>query len=343
MNSIPINPIIEKCYKNYNVNIDILKNKIKFPIDKNNIYQTGECIYYIPPNYTPQNYIFAFDLDNTLTYHILDMYPKTGKDIYLLPNRFPVLEYLFLSGYTIAVFTNHASVTIPNIKERIYNFLKMVNLPIYVFAAHGRDKKTGKNIYRKPEIGMWELFLEKSKIKPKKIYFSGDALGRDANADFADSDKVFGERIGATIIDPENLFGVFDIDSIPKRKKEVVIFVGPPGANKSTMYNRKYKDYIYINKDTQKTREMKLYLNALQTGKSIVVDDTNPSAETRKKFIDPAKNKGYKITILHFVIPGHNYNAKREGVKKVKTLAYSMFYNRFNIPTSEEGDIYIVW
>jgi bifunctional polynucleotide phosphatase/kinase len=146
----------------------------------------------------------------------------------------------------------------------------------------------------------------------------------------------------ADIIHPENLFGIFDNNSIPKRKKEVVLFVGPPGANKSTMYKQKYKDYVYINKDTQKTREMKLYLEALKTGRNIVVDDTNPSVEVRNAFIEPARKNGYEITILHFVRPGHNYNEKRE-VKKVPRIVYSIFYSRLQVPSEEEGDVYTVW
>ena len=328
---ITMNPKVEKCYTKYGLLLKEIPD-----IVRNNDYKfetKDTCVYHVPRDYIPKDYIFALDLDNTLTYHQKTLYVKHADDIHLLPKRHEVLQRIFKLGYTIVVFTNQMTMNGETVIERMKNFLKQVKLPIYVFASLKKDK------YRKPDIGMWNLFLDKSGVDPKRIIFSGDALGRPV--DFSDSDKVFAENIGALILTPEETFGEFDHRTIPKKRKEVVVFVGPPGSNKTTLYNEKYSDYVHINKDTQKTREMTLYKVALLRGESIVVDDTNAKEETRKTFIQPAKELGYHITILYFVKAGHNYNDKRR--VKVPDLVYNIFFKNLQVPTEKEGDVYLVY
>lgn len=330
--SIEINPEVENCYKKYMITFEkifniVRKNDIVFQVENNS------CIYHIPRDYIPKNYIFALDLDNTLTYHEKTLYVKHSDDIHLLPNRYDILQKIFKLGYTIVVFTNQSTMNSTTAIKRMQTFLEQVNLPIYVFASLKKDK------YRKPDIGMWELFLCKSRLKPKKIYFSGDASGREF--DFADSDKIFAKNINATIFTPEEIFGEFDPQTVPKREKEVVLFVGAPGSNKSTLYNQKYSDYVHVSKDIQKTKEMSIYMSALKNNQNIVVDDTNPTKDVRSTFIDPAKKLGYNVTILYFVKAGHNYNDKR--AKKVPDLVYYIFFKKLEVPTEEEGNVYLVY
>ena len=61
------------------------------------------------------------------------------------------------------------------------------------------------------------------------------------------------------------------------------MIVGPPASGKSTLA-RKYlaaKNYVVVNRDTLKTQEKCLShaSNALKDGKSVVVDNTNPTKE----------------------------------------------------------------
>lgn len=326
-----INPEVAKCYKKHGIRLENILDIVR---KKDLEFETfATCIYHIPRDYKPKNYVFALDLDNTLTYHEKTLYVKHADDIHLLPQRYKVLQKIFKSGYTIVIFTNQSTMNAKTAIKRMQNFLQQVNLPIYVFAALKKDK------FRKPDTGMWELFLKKSGIVPKKIYFSGDALGREF--DFSDSDREFAKAFDATIVTPEKLFGEFDPNTIPKRKKEVVLFVGAPGSNKSTLYRQKYSDYAYVNKDTQKTKEMTVYKLALKNGRNIVVDNTNPTKEVRDTFIKMAKSLGYSITILYFVKAGHNYNDKR--AKKVPDLVYHVFFKKLEVPTDEEGQIYLVY
>lgn len=333
VDKMEINPKIEKCYQKLGLTVEKIKDI--FYKGKYQMKTKDTCVYYVPENYKPQDYVFAVDLDNTLTYNEQSLYIKHPDDIKLLPNRLETLQKIFKMGYTIAVFTNQATMKEPDVMKRMKNFLQLVNLPVFVFASVKKDN------YRKPEIGMWNLFLNLSKIIPKKVYFSGDALGREV--DFSDSDRKFAEKIKSSILVPEEVFGEFDPETIPKNKnsKELVIFVGAPGSNKTTLYRQHYSDYVHVSKDIQKTREMKVFFTALKENKNIVVDDTNPTKAIRAQFIEPAKNLGYSIVLVYFVRAGHNYNDKR--VEKVPDVVYHTFFKKLEPPDNEEGDTYIVY
>lgn len=327
MIEIPSNPKVKSCLEK----LGIISPTITYSLSDVRISET--CVYNVPPNYTPSPYLFLFDLDSTLTYHQKTLFIKHPDDIHLIPNRLKYLRQLFYEGYTIVVFTNQATMNASSVELRIKNFLKLVNIPIYVFASVKKDK------YRKPEIGMWKLFLSLTKLKPKKIYFTGDALGR--HFDFADSDKLFAEKIGAQIFEPEEIFEPFDPSLIIHSKREVVILVGAPGSNKSTFARTHLPKHRLISKDIHKQNEMRYFLSAIRNNENVVVDDTNPSIEVRQQFIVPAKKLGYSIILLYFVRAGQNYNEKRE--EKVPQIAYHIFYKKLQVPTETEGDVYIVY
>src|SRR5262249_4770419 len=53
-------------------------------------------------------------------------------------------------------------------------------------------------------------------------------------------------------------------------------------------------DYIHVNLDTLKTKSkcFKAVEEALESGKSVIIDNTNPSAAARLEFTEIAKEKG---------------------------------------------------
>ena len=60
--------------------------------------------------------------------------------------------------------------------------------------------------------------------------------------------------------------------------KEMVIFVGSPGAGKSTFWQNYMPKYHRVNRDTLKTKEKcyKVADEQLTKGNSVVIDNTNP-------------------------------------------------------------------
>ena len=76
---------------------------------------------------------------------------------------------------------------------------------------------------------------------------------------------------------------------------EIIIFIGIQATGKSEFYKRRfYNTHIRINLDMLKTRNKeKILVEAcLEAKQPFVVDNTNPTLADRKKYIDPAKNKG---------------------------------------------------
>ena len=77
--------------------------------------------------------------------------------------------------------------------------------------------------------------------------------------------------------------------------QELIIMAGPPASGKSTLSTRYLvpKGYVRVNRDTLGTAKKCLDATkeALKSGKSVVVDNTNPSKAARAEYIDVAKSK----------------------------------------------------
>ena len=87
--------------------------------------------------------------------------------------------------------------------------------------------------------------------------------------------------------------------------QELVIFCGLPAAGKSTFARKHFVPYgyVHVNQDTMKTKEkcIKACAEALGQGKSVVVDNTNPGADTRALYTAHARKVGCSIRCIHFI------------------------------------------
>jgi predicted kinase len=124
---------------------------------------------------------------------------------------------------------------------------------------------------------------------------------------------------------------------------ELVIITGLPGAGKSTLYMRKFfATHMRINLDMLKTRhrEMLLFTACLAAKQSVVVDNTNPTAEDRQKYIEPAKAAGFEVVGFYFapdVQGAIERNAARIGTARVPEAAIYHALGKFELPTKAEG------
>ena len=79
----------------------------------------------------------------------------------------------------------------------------------------------------------------------------------------------------------------------------------------------------------------------------MVIDNTNPTAEERRKYILRAKEKGYKV-VGYFMQSRLQEcvarNEQREGKEKVPSKAIAATSNKLEIPSYEEGfdELYFV-
>lgn len=296
-------------------------------------------LYYHKSN-TNTNKILGTDLDWTLVRTIHPIASKNGlfhrdsNDWAFLPNRIETLTVYQHDSYTIAIFTNqgYSGNKLTIALERIKNILaKLIEYGIdpWIFIATGKDQ------FRKPNIGMWTELNKYIAIDTKHSFYVGDAAGRPQ--DHSSDDRLFAENNKLKFYVPEQIFKNTKID-IPDTQT-MFIFVGMPGSGKSSYYNTylKEKGWVHANQDTLKTaaKVLATVKQALQQGKSVAVDATNPTIEKRGHYLDLAAEYQVPTLIIYFVGNGFEFNRLRE--HPVPTIAYSTYFKNLQEPTEDEG------
>ena len=129
----------------------------------------------------------------------------------------------------------------------------------------------------------------------------------------------------------------------------MAIMTGIQASGKSAFCREYLPAYVRINLDTLHTRnkENMAIDEAFQAGNDMVIDNTNPTAEERRKYILRAKEKGYKV-VGYFMQSRLQEcvarNEQREGKEKVPSKAIAATSNKLEIPSYEEGfdELYFV-
>jgi bifunctional polynucleotide phosphatase/kinase len=255
-------------------------------------------------------------------------------------------------------------------KSKIERMNKKLKIPISIYASKYDDQ------YRKPRIGLFELIKNKNKNK-NVLFYCGDGGGkakRDGyKKDFSDTDLKFALNIGTEFKHRDEFVSTdlnvffktkinYNIDYVDlskikmkmKMKKKglnnndqtMIINVGCAGSGKSYFSNKYYVDHIIINQDICKTsvKCVKECEKAIKNGDSVVIDNTNPSKEVRKKYIDIANKYNVKVKCVYFNIDRnlarHNNvyrSLKNIKIKIVPTIAYNIYFKKFEYPEESEG------
>lgn len=131
---------------------------------------------------------------------------------------------------------------------------------------------------------------------------------------------------------------------------ECVIFIGIQASGKSTFYKERFfATHMRINLDMLRARHREnVFLEAsVRTMQSFVVDNTNPTVEDRRKYIDFVKKHHYKV-IGYYFEPDYELsqerNNKREGKEKVPEIGMISTLKKLQRPSYSEGfnELYIV-
>ena len=128
---------------------------------------------------------------------------------------------------------------------------------------------------------------------------------------------------------------------------ELVIFVGLQASGKSTFFRDRFaaththvsKDLFRNNKNRNR-RQAQLIEAALQEGKSVVVDNTNPTAEERRPLIELGRRYGAKIVGYYFdseVRRCLERNRQRTGKARVPDVALYATAKKLVRPSYLEG------
>jgi bifunctional polynucleotide phosphatase/kinase len=313
-----------------------------------------------------------FDLDSTL------IKPKNGKTprnpyidyVYCYPNVIQKLQEYSKNNYQIIIITNQKVLKTQQNKDKFIDKINKIQselgIELIVFASLLDD------VYRKPRTGFLEF------IQPNfKSFFCGDALGR--MSDHSDCDLKFALNLNIRCLSPEFVFknevelSLNDVDNIQinyapiykldyyktfryfnlEVNSEVIIMVGIQGSGKSFLsrwiqQQNAFMIYNIISRDVEKT--MKKCLNkmedSLKNGLNVIIDNTNPTIESRKPYIELAKKYGYEVKIINIKKMGDDYNMAlhnnyyrhiKFGVPLIPNVALYKFLKDYQQPDFEEG------
>ncbi|HET9016716.1 MAG TPA: AAA family ATPase [Thermomicrobiaceae bacterium] len=124
---------------------------------------------------------------------------------------------------------------------------------------------------------------------------------------------------------------------------EAVIFTGIQGAGKTTFYVERFlHTHVRISLDLLRTRNReRTFLDAcLATRQPFVVDNTNPSAADRARYLVPARAAGFAVVCYAFESPpaeAARRNAARAAPHRVPTGAVFGTHRRLERPAWSEG------
>jgi len=313
-------------------------------------------------------------------------FPKDRADWRLWHSMVPKkLTKLHSEGYRIVIFTNQAGVqtgktNVADVYGKIQDISKKINVPLSAVIVGA------KNRWRKPNPDVWEYFVQdynNGQCDMSQCFYVGDAAGRPKNwtkgksRDFSVSDRKFAHNLGLKFHTPENFFFKMHECSawewrstVPKDflKKQaakpryepsepkfpeglnVVLMCAYPASGKSTFCRKNLvpRGFVVVNRDTLKTASKckKAMKESLAEKKSVVIDNTNPTMNVRKQFIDIAKSFGANVTCLWLKLEkeeAEHINAYRRKVEPevphVPTIAFNVFRKNFQPPDKEKEGI----
>lgn len=285
--------------------------------------------------------------------------------------------------YKIVIFTNQLGISKGKIKktdflDKIRNIKEELNLDFDIFIATADDKyrKPMTSMWELFEN------LYKVKIDKKNSFYCGDAAGRPKDwikgykKDFDNTDIKFAYNIGIRFEIPENIFTYInkqipfksintvyqnlDLNELikkknnikiePLNKQEMILLIGRPGSGKSKLSKEilnkpNFNNYVYVSRDTCKTQTActKIVREAIKNGKSIWIDNTNPSIKSRKIYIDLAKKENIPVIIYVMDISENlskhlnNMRVMKCEANKIPEVAYRVYNKRYEEPTKDEG------
>jgi predicted kinase len=128
---------------------------------------------------------------------------------------------------------------------------------------------------------------------------------------------------------------------------ELVLFIGLQGAGKSSFFRERFAEtHVHVSKDLwpkarhRERRQRRLIAEALAAGRSVVVDNTNPSAEVRAPLIEIGKQHGARVVGYYFesnVQECLERNARREGRARVPEVGFFATLKQLQRPSYAEG------
>jgi predicted kinase len=124
---------------------------------------------------------------------------------------------------------------------------------------------------------------------------------------------------------------------------EAVILMGLQASGKTTFYRERFfSTHIRISLDLLKTRhrEMRFMQVCLETQQPFVIDNTNPTKEERKRYIEAAKAARFRVVGYYLQSSVEECKARNEGRcgnQQIPLVGLLGTYKRLELPSLSEG------
>jgi predicted kinase len=124
---------------------------------------------------------------------------------------------------------------------------------------------------------------------------------------------------------------------------EAIVLCGVQGSGKTTLYRDRFLDtHLRISMDLLRTRhrEAALLEWCLRERQRFVVDNTNPTAADRRRYVEPARAAGFRVIgYLVEIDPAValGRNAERDAARRVPVVGLAATARRLSRPAPEEG------
>jgi predicted kinase len=124
---------------------------------------------------------------------------------------------------------------------------------------------------------------------------------------------------------------------------EAVLFIGLQASGKSSFFRERFfATHIRVNLDMLKTRfrERQLLETCLRIQQAFVIDNTNPTKEDRRPFVEAAKAAGFRIVGYYFqskIEDCKSRNGARPTIERIPVLGLLRTYANLELPGYDEG------
>jgi predicted kinase len=129
--------------------------------------------------------------------------------------------------------------------------------------------------------------------------------------------------------------------------QELVLFIGLQGAGKSSFYRTRFADThdlvskdLFRNNRNPACRQRQLIEEALGAGRSVVVDNTNPTPQDRAELVALARSFGAAVIGYYFesrLADCLERNRQRPGKARIPDVALYVTRKKLVPPTVTEG------
>jgi len=199
------------------------------------------------------------------------------------------------------------------------------------------------------DMSRGSLMLRAARVGVELEYAAVASAARHGRRAAGVSSRVAEQRAAAMAEEAASEPALLEAELAPLANEEpaLVIFVGLPGAGKSTFYQQRFsRTHYHSSKDDLRrnrlpvARQLALLRAPLSVQQSVVVDDTNLTREHRAALIAEGQRQGVRVIAYFFDCPVSDCiarNRQRAGGARVPDSAIFASAKRLQPPSLDEG------